>query len=328
MADIIDPASRLEALIATQESAFARGFRLMVANIRNEMDLTAIADLLERGRLDDALTLALRRVPNLSTLYMNSFMAAANDTAAFLNKSLQQLVIDFDQTNPFAVQVARENRLRLVREFTQKQREATRQALLEGIQTGNNPRAQARAFRDSIGLTKNQVSAVNNYRRMLEEGDRAVFDRALRDKRFDPTLRRAIEEGTPLTRTQVNRMVDRYRERFIIHRSNVIGRTEALRSVHQGKQAMYMQAFENGDLDPALVEQEWQTSLRENVRDSHADMHGQKRPFGEMFTSGRGNMAPHPGAFGVASEDIQCVCTLSTRITEVAVPEGLSVEIL
>lgn len=328
MADIIDPVSRVEALIATQESAFARGFRLMVANIRNEMDLTEIADLLERGRLEDALTVALRRVPNLGTLYMNSFVAAAQDTASFLNKSLEQLVIDFDQTNPFAVEVARENRLRLVREFTQKQREATRSALLEGVQTGANPRAQARAFRDSIGLTEKQLQTVARYRSGLEAGERRVLDLALRDKRFDPTIQRAIESGKPLTRTQINRMVDRYRERFIAHRSRVIARTEALRSVHQGKQAMYLQAFENGDLDPGLVENEWQTSLRENVRDSHVDMHGQKRPFGENFVSGAGNQAPHPGAFFVAAEDIQCVCTLSTRITQVAVPEGLSVEIL
>lgn len=328
MADIIDPASRVEALIATQETAFARGFRLMVANIRNEMDLTTIAELLERGRLDDALTLALRRVPNLGTQYMNSFFAAATDTAAFLGKNLDQIVIDFDQTNPFAVRVARENQLRLVREFTAKQVEATRAALLEGVQTGANPIAQARNFRDSIGLTKSQLQSVQNYRRSLEAGERSALDRALRDKRFDPTVQRAIDSGKPLTRTQIDRMVARYNERFVIHRSKVIARTEALKSVHQGKQAMYEQAIENGDLDPQNLENEWQTSLRENVRDSHSAMHGQKRPFGEMFVSGDGHFAPHPGAFNVAAEDIQCVCTLSTRITQVAVPAGLSVEIL
>lgn len=328
MADIIDPASRVEALIATQESAFARGFRLMVANIRSEMDLTEIADLLERGRLEDALTVALRRVPNLGTLYMNSFVAAAQDTASFLNKNLEQIVIDFDQTNPFAVRVARDNQLRLVREFTQKQREATRSALLEGVQTGANPRVQARAFRDSIGLTAKQQQAVNRYRNSLELGNREVLDRALRDRRFDSTIRRAFDSDTPLTRTQIDRMVQRYRERYIKYRSEVIARTEALRSVHQGKQAMYQQAIDNGDLDPNNLENEWQTSLRDNVRDSHVDMHGQKRPFGELFVSGAGNQAPHPGAFNVGAEDIQCVCTLSTRIPQVAVPEGLSVEIL
>lgn len=328
MDDVIDPAERVEALLATQQIAFAAGFRTMVAAIKNDVDLTEIANLLERGRLDEALTLALRRAPNLGTLYMDSFVAAAKDTAKFLNKNIAQIVVDFDQSNPFAIEVARENQLRLVREFTQKQTEATRAALLEGIQNGANPNAQARNFRDSIGLTEKQLRAVNRYQASLEAGDGSALNRILRDKRFDATVRRAIENNKPLTSAQIKKMVDRYRERFIAHRSKVIARTEALKSVHQGKQAMYQQAIDSGDLDRESLQSEWQTSLLPNVRDSHSDMHGQIRMFGEEFVSGKGNRAPHPGAFFVAEEDIQCHCTLSTRITQLALPAGLSFEIL
>lgn len=329
MADeVVDPASRLAKLISKQEPAFAAGFQVLVAQMAAQLDLNAIADLLATGRLEEALTTVLRAAPSVGNLYVNSFITAAQDTARFLNREVAQLVVDFDQTNPFAQQVMREEKLRMIREFTQKQRAATQRALLDGITQGNNPRQQARAFRDSIGLTESQVRAVNNYKRMLEEGDRAVLDRALRDKRFDPSIRRALDSGEPLTRTQMNKMVERYRERSIKHRSEVIARTEALRSVHQGKHNMYMQAIEAGELDPSNLENEWQTSLRPNVRDSHSAMHGQKVPFGQPFFSGLGNQALHPGAFGVAEEDIQCVCTVGTRITQITAPTGFTVEIL
>jgi hypothetical protein len=328
MGDILDPASRLRRLIAKQAPRFAAGFQLLVSQIKEAVDLQEIAALIEAGNLEQAFSVTLARTPRLGNLYVDSFMAAANDTAAFLNRNIAGIVVDFDQTNPFAMQVARENQLRLVREFGEAQRRATREALIDGIKKGNNPIAQARAFKDSIGLTETQVRAVNNYRRLLNEGDKAVFDRALRDKRFDSTVRRSIEEGKPLTRTQVNRMVDRYRTRYIQYRSRVIARTEALKSVHQGKAAMYQQAIENGDLDPNNLSQSWETSLRANVRDSHADMHGQVQPWGQLFISGKGNATEHPGAFGVAEEDIQCVCAVGTRIPEVAVSPGVSVSIV
>ncbi len=327
MADVLDPAERLRALVAAQAPRIASGFSLLVRDIKNDIDLGTISDLLERGRFEEALTEALRRAPGLGGLYTEAFIAAAKDTAEFLNKHLEFLIVDFDQTNPFAMQIARDNQLRLVREFTQAQARATREAIVEGIRTGANPIQQAKNFRDSIGLTEHQVRAVNNYKRLLSEGDKAVFDRALRDKRFDSVVRRAIEDGKPLTRTQIDRMVSRYRERFIDFRARTIARTEALGSVHSGNLAMYEQAIAAG-LDPASLSEEWNTALDERVRGSHSSMHRQIINFGEMFVSGRGNITRHPGGFGVAEEDIQCRCAVGTRIRELAPVPGLSVEFL
>ena len=328
MGDIIDPASRLAKLLKKQTPRFAAGFQLLVSQIKEAADLQLIADLIEAGRLEEAFTATLRSTPRLGNLYVDSFMNAANDTAAFLNRNVAGLVVNFDQTNPFAMRVARDNQLRLVAQFSETQRAATRAALIDGLQTGANPIEQARNFRDSIGLTEKQVKAVNNYKRLLSEGDKAVFDRALRDKRFDSTIRQAIADGKPLTRTQVNRMVDRYRERYIQYRSRVIARTESLKSIHQGKHSMYEQAIEAGELDPTNLTQEWNTAVDERVRGSHSDMHGQTQPWGSLFISGKGNAAEHPGGFGIAEEDIQCRCAVGTRIPELAVSPGTTVTIL
>ncbi len=328
MADIVDPAIRLERLIRRQEPQFATGFIVLISQMKDAADLQVIEELLTLGNLEGALTEALRRAPNLGNLYLASFVTAAQETAGFLNKNLEQIVIDFDQTNPFAVQVARENQLRMVSQFTQQQREATRQALINGIQRGNNPRAQARAFVDSVGLTRNQVTAVENYRQLLEQGSRQALNRTLRDRRFDRTIQRAIDNDTPLSALQIDRMTDRYRERFLQHRSQVIARTEALGSVHKGSHQAYLQAIETGALDPNNLTSEWNTAKDEAVRGSHADMHGQKVPFNQPFTSGAGNQALHPGGFGVASEDIQCRCSVGTRIAQAPVPQGLEFEII
>lgn len=314
--DVFDPVSRLDKLIAAQEPRFAAGFAQLVAGMKSAIDLTEIADLLQTGRLEQALSEALRRAPALGNMYTDSFVNAARDTAAFLNTNLQEVVVSFDQTNPFAVRVARDNQLRLVNGFTRTQVDATREALLEGIRSGANPIAQARNFRNSIGLTRTQVKAVNNFERMLRENDPGSLARQLRDKRFDRTVNRAIRNGTTLSDAQVRAMTDRYREKYIQYRSEVIARTESLRSVHAGKNEMYRQAVEAGDINSDQLTQEWETALDPRVRDSHNSMHGQKRPFDVPFISGLGNQLRFPtDPAAPPADSIQCRCRVGTRIT-------------
>ena len=109
-------------------------------------------------------------------------------------------------------------------------------------------------------------------------------------------------------------MVERYRQRWVKHRAEVIGRTEALRSVHEGVDEMYQQAIEAGELQADQLIEIWNTARDERVRGSHAAMHLQERRPDELFTSGAGNLTRHPGGFGIAAEDIQCRCAKSHRI--------------
>lgn len=330
MAEFEDPATRLDRLISQTESRFQRGFREAVASITDAVALTEIAALIEAGRLETALTRALAQSAPIGNLYVQGFVNGATSTEEFLNrKTPRSIRFDFDQQNPFAVRTARDNRLRLIREFNRGQREATRQAIAEGVQAGANPIQQARNFRDSIGLTRRQVRAVNNYRRLLEEGNREALGRGLRDRRFDRTVNAAIRDGRALSRQQIDTMVGRYRERYLQYRSRVIARTEAIRAVNQGRNEMYRQGIEEGKIDPANTTQEWNTSRDERVRGSHASMHGQVQPIGTPFISGEGAEILFPtDPSAPPEESIQCRCRLGTRITTIDVPAGLSVEIL
>lgn len=309
-----DPQRRIEDLLDRAEPELRSAFVSIIAQIRNETTLGQLADLIEQGRFQEALESAARAGAQFSAMVNGVYIFAGVDTADFIRERLQ-VIISFDQLNSRALQLMQSNQLRLIREFSVEQRLATQEALIDGIRRGANPREQARIFRDSIGLTSRQVRSVENFRRLLEENSRDVLTRRLRDRRFDPTIRRAIRDGTPLAQSEINNMVNRYRQRFVDFRARVIARSEALRATHQGIFEMYQQAFDQGLVNPDQVVREWHTAGDERVRDSHNVMNGQTRPVGEAFTSGQGNSLRFPGdPDAPASDTIQCRCVITTRI--------------
>lgn len=312
--------ARMEALLAGATFAIRRRFMEVVRDIANRVTLEELQQLLAQRRFDEALVTAELAAAGISSASNAAFLRAAEDTMARISRSIQ-VVVGFDQTNVRAVEAMRQSQLQFIREFTNQQRLATRLALVEGISQGLNPRQQALLFRQSIGLTRRQMEAVLNYRRLLETGDAAALDRALRDRRFDPTVRASILGERPLTPAQIDRMVQRYQEASLAYRAETIARTEALRSVHDGAQEAYRQAIDLGVLAADDLVQEWITAADERVRGSHAFMHGQQRPIGQPFLSGAGNQLRWPGDIDApGSETIQCRCVLTTVFVEDAQP--------
>lgn len=320
MADVEDPRSRIDALIATYEAAFRARFLEAVFTIRDDRTLEEIADLLQRGRFEEALLQADVAAAHIASGYGIAFIAAADDTAEFLANQLS-ILVNFDRTNLPALEQIQRNQLRMVREFTDGQRLATQTALLRGMQEGLNPRAQAELFRQSIGLTETQVQAVLNYRRLLETNSSEALRRELRDARSDRSIERALRNGEPLPQAQIDRMVERYRENYLSYRAENIARTEALPAVHAGVDSMYRQAIEGGILDRSDLTQTWLTAHDARVRDSHESMEGQMQPFGEPFVSGKGNHLRFPGDPDAPIDDrAQCRCAKTTRFTVDTLP--------
>ena len=311
-ADFIDPAKRIFDLIDKYEVRLNRQFLVMVNSIKDEMVLKEIEQLIISGRINEAVTSAEAYVNRFAGQINNVFVASGESTAEIIGSLA---VIDFDITNIRAVNIMRLNKLEFVREFMAEQRLATRYALMDGIERGLNPIDQARAFRDSIGLTVRQQSAVSNYRRLLTEGSAEALNRRLRDGRFDRTVISAIRDGRSLSPEQIDRMVGRYQERYVKYRSEVIARTESLSAVHEGKEEMYQQAFDSGTLDPEKCIRKWHPARDARVRDTHWPMSGQERKVGEPFTTGAGVKIMYPGDRNApAKERIQCRCATSTTI--------------
>lgn len=325
------------------ETRLAAAWVTVVDSMRNARTLDALAALLSAGRFDEATRMVLAGARRFAVAQQQEVVGAARIAAEDIEAALRsaargEVVVDFDMTNDHAVRAMRENQLRLVREITDQQRRAMRESMQDSITRGLNPRDQARAFRDSIGLTQRQTQAVNNYRRLLEQNDPEAMTRALRDRRFDRATARAVRDGSPLSKTQIDRMVSRYRERAVKHRAEVIARTEALRSVHQGTHLMYQQAVEAGQVSAQELTREWQTAGDERVRTmestsgvtSHASMHGQTvRGLDEPFTSGGGSKLLYPGDPAAPGYDtIQCRCAVGVRMNLRAGEQPLSVEVL
>ncbi len=312
----VDSEARLIALVDAAEPKLKRVLINAITAAKGTFALVDIQNLLEQGRFQEAIDLAVRggiiRFADVTTVV---FCLAGQSTIAFLADALD-VTISFDQVNERAVRTMRNERLREIREFSAEQRRATRAALTEGIRRGQNPRAQAKTFIDSIGLTEKQVEAVNNYRRLLEAGSREALTRRLRDKRSDSVVRRAINEGTPLSQAQINSMTGRYQTRFLNFRAETIARTESLRAVNQANDEGYRQAIEEGHVEPQQLKREWHTAADDRVRDSHDLMDANVVDgIEEPFISGNGNELLFPGdPAAPGSETVQCRCSVSTRI--------------
>ncbi len=311
----------LDEILKDQEPRIARAFIALIANMKNEVDLDELSALIESGQMSEALALVMRSAPNIATASGIAFLAAANEAAKQIGATIGTIVIDYDVTNHNGVNAMRANQLALVTSFTDGQRAATQAAIANGIRNGDNPRKQALAFKNSIGLTAAGQRAVDNYERALRGASSSALGNALRNKGDDLAVARAAATGEALSDDRITRMVDRYRNRMIAHRATVIARTEALRSVNEGMDAMFEQAFLNGTLDREDTIQRWNTAADERVRGTHRTMHGQKRLIGEPFVSGAGNLLMRPGdARAPASEVIQCRCrkTVTIRIRTLA----------
>lgn len=133
------------------------------------------------------------------------------------------------------------------------------QDIRAGLSDGMTADEIARVIKATIGLTPRQAQAVANFRRLLENGDAAALDRVLRDRRFDASVQRAIDGGT-LDPAKIDRMVERYQERYIAHRARTIANTETLRAANAGRAAAWRQFADRKGLDDADVLRFWQTA--------------------------------------------------------------------
>lgn len=329
MTDVRDPASRLVDLVDELAPKLRRKFLEAVFVVKSRLTLEVLIGYLEAGRIEEAELVVERAISAFAAEVAKGVVASGEATAEVISRAVD-VSFHFDATNLRVVQAAREAKADLVREVVAEQRQVIRNAIFEGITTGVNPRQQARLIRDSIGLTQRQQAAVYNYKRLLQSGSTEALDRQLRDRRFDRTVQSAIDSGEVLNKTQVDRMVERYQERYLQYRSEVIARTEALRAVHVGNEATFEQAFESGDLDRDQVVREWNTAKDERVRASHRFMHGQKRAVGEPFISGDGNKLAFPGdPTAPAADVVSCRCAVGTRI--VLTPDetqGVTVQVI
>jgi hypothetical protein len=311
---------RIERLVMAARRDVLDAYLEAIVFIKKEQKLQELEALISDGNFGEALEKIIEdRLLEIAADFIwksveRSFLGGGEDIASFLSDGIGALV-SWDGSSERAVAQLRTSKFELVREFTNQTTEMLRDVLVRGTTETLNPRTQARELVDSIGLTRRQTMAVRNYRRLLEERSGEALTRKLRDRRFDPSVRAAAAGKKTLTKAQIDRMVDRYRERYLRFRAETIARTEALRATHLGTHEIFEQAYDSGQLDRADVIETWFTARDERVRGSHAPMHKQKRLAGKPFESGLGNLLRFPTDPEAPAEDtIQCRCRKTWRI--------------
>ena len=312
---------RVEALLDKQEAAVRRRFLAFIRDINSAAVLASIADLLERGDLEGALSIVdsfiVRFADVLPTIQQVVGEATALELAATIGENL--LAIGFDPSHPRAAALARASRLTLIREMIPDQRRAIRQAVGRAFDEGTGSFSTAARFRGAIGLTSGQEKWVASFEARLRNLDRRALAMELRDRRHDRTIERAILNRKPLTETQIAAMTERYRARALIYRSENIARTEALRATSQAREESLMQMIEQTGIAPERVERVWNPTRDKRLRDAHRAMDKQRRPIDVRFTDGDGNRLMWPGdPDAPPSTTVNCRCSVTFEIKPLA----------
>lgn len=261
--------------------------------------------------IDDA---ALR----FSAETQSQYVRAGEATARWLDGKVDSRLIRFDTDHSRVVERARQNKLENVYGFRDEQnkiaQQITHRAIVEGSQTGINPRRVAQDFRNSIGLAPIQEEWVANYQRDLEEGRfGAVMRRELHDARSDRMLRRLGRDDERLTQPQIDKLVEGYRRRMVSYRAETIARTTSSENVHEGLRDSFRQAIERGDIEVEQLTKMWHSRAPgPRAREQHQEMDNVEVPFGEDFELPDGTRMAHPGdPRGGAKHNASCGCTVS-----------------
>jgi hypothetical protein len=321
-----DAVKQIQALIDRQEPSIRKALNEAFDIMRQSMEASEIVRMLEAGNISGVLNLASPMVTSNALQPWSASVGVGVLAGAELQARIQDAFrtqtgdvvnVVFNATNPALSDYANTYTTQRVREIGDDVRNLIRQVIRDETVAGNNPLTTARRIRDSIGLTAKQEQAVTNFRNMLDNLDSQALSRALRDKRFDPTVLRAIQDGNPLSQKQIDRMVDRYRSRYVKYRSQVIARTEAMRSVNGGAHALMKSYVDAGVVDAVQVRRFWHYTHDGNTRSAHVAIPSLNTAgvgIDEAFITPLGPLMFPGDPSGAAANTINCRCTAFNRI--------------
>lgn len=208
------------------------------------------------------------------------------------------------------------------------QRQAIRDTVAAGYADGRNPNSVAidlvgrigrTGYREGgvVGLTHNQSRYIINMRRELYALDSNYFTRQRRDRRFDETIKKAIRTRTPLTDAQIQRITGRYADRLKALRGEAIARTEALRTINQGRYDALVQAVDQTGARLEDVTLTWSATMDRRTRDLHEHLNRKSTTLGGFFQDDNGNIMRYPGDWELDADPetlINCRCFLETKV--------------
>lgn len=247
----------------------------------------------------------------------------------FLRTPSGRAIFRFDVRNSRAEAWLRDHSSQLVTRLTDEARDNVRSVMERGMIAGVNPRSTAldivgridptsrKRVGGIIGLTRNQELWVANTRRDLVNLSENYFNRELRDKRFDKTVRAAIDNGIALDRDTIDKLVTAYKNNALRYRGETIARTEAIQALNQSEYEATLQAVDMGALRANDVKRVWDSAGDKRVRWSHSKLDGQAVGINEPFVSPSGARLMFPGDTSLgagADEVVNCRCRVRMEV--------------
>lgn len=287
--------ARTRRYVSTLSPAMAARILKAYAIMRTSLTDAEIAALLKDGASAERIALAITKEPwfrnavtGVGTGAQDITLRSAKQYAAVLPGPAGRAVkMGIDLSNPLIATAMLSMKSRATAQLTKDLAATLTQAVKAGMEAGKGSAAIARTLRDVIGLAPNQEEAVRHFEEMLRAGDRAALTRALRDKRFDATLGRAMGKGGKgLSEAQVRTMADAYRRKMIAFNANTQARTLANDAQRAGQRLAWEDAIGKGVVDRGTLYKQ-RISLRDGkVREEHVAWDGEVRKFDEPYSSG------------------------------------------
>jgi hypothetical protein len=312
-------------LLRRYEREVAQAFIAAIQAARGQVSVTLLASALDRGDLAEAGRLLAMNQQVLFPLTEATRSAYVAAGLAVADTAPAAMSFAFDGRHTRAEAWVSRQAGTLVQAITDDTLPMLRSVLADGLErgvsgrtvaldiTGRLNRATGRREGGFLGLTSQQTEYAINARRQLQDLDAGYFTRALRDRRYDPMVRRAIRDGQPLSAADIERVTMRYRDRLADHRGRTIARNEAHTALAAGRNEGFAQVTEAG----ATVTVRWQwNDGGQNPREDHQAMStAPARPYGEpfVFPDGAAMQYPHDPAGG-PEHSIGCRCIAVYRV--------------
>lgn len=328
---------RLALLIGEWEPVIRQAFLAAVADIRSKITLRILIERLERRDIPgviDALHIEREAFGGLESALVRAYegggLAMAEDLM-LRDPEGNRVVFRFGVRNPEAEAWLRDHSSMMVTRIIEDQLTGIRAALADGLARGDNPRQTALGIvgrvnrvtgrRDGgiIGLTSQQERFIATARAELLSGDpdqlRHYLTRERRDKRFDALVRRALASQKPLAAADVARVVNRYSDRLLALRGEMLARTETMMALGQSRNDAMRQAIASGKVDATFVTKRWRSAADGRVRHTHRVLNGNSVGFYEAFQSPSGATLRFPGdPEAPISETSGCRCTMEYKV--------------
>jgi hypothetical protein len=319
---------RLNALIRQQVKPVRDAFTLAIQQAAGLVDEAALIRALERQdlrraaeilRLDDALLAPLREA--IRGAYVVGGQAAAQAAPAGVSA-----LWAFDPGNPRAAAWVSRMTADLIQGVGDIEDGVRKvQSVVEaGLRDGRSHKSMARELSGRrvgrkrvggvIGLDAQQTDAIMRQRSYLLNGDTKEYLRRYtsRDKNGDRTIAKALKEGRPLTRREIDGIIEANKAKAIGARARRIAKNEA----HQAALAGQNEGIEQIKARfGATATIRWQHNLSQNPRDDHVEMDGTIIEQGQDFVFPDGTRMKYPGdRAGGPVHNIGCRCVGIYRI--------------